>query len=337
MIGEISFVDKKAFNIKCNDAKQRILAEIEGKYKFKVIQKHHDKFSEGLVPKLQANPHMMSLKTNGNPYLLFLTQHNFVNQCIFIDKKIQQGYFLPRMIIVRFRFDQGLFNGTLFDGEMIKDKFGNWIFIMSDLIAHAGKYLDNVGLVKRINMLFETLNNGFEEDEFDVCRFQVKKYFQYGKAGDMLKFAEGLPYTCRGIYFKPLYLKFKDILYNFDDSLITRNVRRKYSEVSPFLMNDDIQHLQSQSESNKPMPRVKSSPDVSYKTFWIKKSALPDVYEMVDIDTKKTEMACVPTMKTSKFLRNVFIDKNVNDKVAMRCEFSEQFEKWIPIRVEPAA
>jgi hypothetical protein len=68
----------------------------------------------------------------------------------------------------------------------------------------------------------------------------------------------------------------------------------------------------------------------------VKKTAMPDVYEMVDTESKKEQLACVPTLKTSKLLRSVFSDKNVNDKVCMRCEFSSQFDKWIPIRVEQA-
>ena len=331
MIGEISFVDKKAYNIKCNDAKQRILAEVEEKFKARVIQKHHERFTEAMVPKLQANPHMMSLKTNGNPYLLYLTRHNFVNQCIFIDKKIQQGYFLPRMIIVRFQFHDRLFEGTLFDGEMIKDNNGHWIYIVSDLIAHEGRYLENVGLVKRLNTIYHVLEHGFTEDEFDVCHFQVKKYFKYGALNELVDFVSRLPYTCRGIYFKPLYLKFKDVLYNFDDSLITRTVRKKYSEVSPFLLNDDMKVLQ-ETETAKPMPRIKSSPELSQKVFWVKKTAMPDVYDMIDMETKSKETACVATMKTSKLLRAIFMEKNVNDKVAVKCEFSELFGKWVPIR-----
>lgn len=335
MIGEISFVDKKAFNIKCNDTKQRILSEIEERFKVKVIQKHHEKYTDAILPKLQANPHLMSLKTNGNPYLLYLTRHNFVNQCIFIDKKIQQGYFLPRMIVVRFRFDDRLFAGTMFDGEMIKDANGRWIYMISDLLAHEGKYMENIGLVKRVNIVYDELENRFVEDEFDVCHFQVKRYFKYGSMNSLMDLASQLPYTCRGIYFKPLYLKFKDVLYNFDDSLVTRNVRRKYSEVSPFLLNDDMKAIQEK-DVEKPMMRVKSTPELKQKVFWIKKTALPDVYDMIDPETKHQGTACVPTMKTSKLLRSVFTDKNVNDKVSVKCEFLETFGKWVPIRAADA-
>ena len=47
------------------------------------------------------------------------------------------------MIITYFQFDEELYNNTLFEGEMIKDKDGNWIFIINDLYIHKNKLLIN--------------------------------------------------------------------------------------------------------------------------------------------------------------------------------------------------
>ena len=63
----------------------------------------------------------MKYKSNGNPYFLLLTKINGINQCIFIDKKIKKNHEHPRMIINIFYFDDEVFEGTLFDGEIIKD------------------------------------------------------------------------------------------------------------------------------------------------------------------------------------------------------------------------
>ena len=136
MLGEISFAGKTGYNIKSDDVKQRLLDDLEGLTGFKVIQKHHERFHDNLIHKLSGNPHMVCLKSNGNPYLLYLTKINFVNQCVFIDKKIQQGYFYPRMIMSRFRFDDRLFEGgTLIDGEMVKANNGAWIFLVGDILG----------------------------------------------------------------------------------------------------------------------------------------------------------------------------------------------------------
>ncbi len=344
MLGEISFAGKVGYNIKTDDAKQRILDQLQDGFSFKVIQKHHERYHDGLIHKLNANPHLVSLRTNGNPYLLFLTKVNFVNQCVFVDKKIQQGYFYPRMIVSRFRFDDRLFEGgTVLDGEMIKTNDGKWLFLLGDIIGYKGAHLENVNLVKRMNLLYDVLSKMFTATPCDVCVLQVKRYFTYPELEETLtNFMPSLPYTCRGITFKPLFLKFKEILYNFDDSLIVKVMRKKYKSVSNFLLSEHVQDGDAappfapsdaaSSVSSFSVSSAESSEGA--KVFVVKKSSLPDVYDMVDPSDNSTHMACVPTLETSKFLRRVFADKNVNDKVSLLCKQSERFsERWIPIEV----
>ena len=127
-IGEISFCDKICYNIKSNDYKKQVLDELEEKYGFKIIKKHFETYNNSFLDLLKSNPYMISIRSNGNPYMLYLTKYNFVNQCIFIDKKIQNGYFYPRMILSKIHFDDSLFEGTLLEGEMIKDNNNKWIY-----------------------------------------------------------------------------------------------------------------------------------------------------------------------------------------------------------------
>lgn len=346
MLGEISFADKIGYNIKNDDVKQRLLDDLEDHFGFKIIQRHHERFQDSVVSKLVGNPHMVCLRSNGNPYLLYLTKINFVQQCVFVDKKIQQGYFYPRMIMSRFRFDDRLFNhgGTLIDGEMIRTAEGKWLFLVGDLISHQGVHLANTNLVKRINVLYDMMKHQYIAEECDICKFQVKKYVTYPEIGSLVtEFMPKLPYTSRGLYFKPLFFKFKDILYNFDDSLIVKVMRKKYKNVSNFLLEEDKLTLpngkaelveQAERAVQKKEQQEERTP-VHTKVFSIKKTNQPDVYEMVSAvgteGKRSIEIACIPTLKASKFMRSIFESKNVTDKVDIVCELSSQFKKFIPI------
>ena len=366
MLGEISFAGKIGYNIKNDDVKQRLLDDLQDHFGFKIIQRHHERFQDSVVSKLVGNPHMVCLRSNGNPYLLYLTKINFVQQCVFVDKKIQQGYFYPRMIMSRFRFDDRLFNngGTLIDGEMIRTAEGKWLFLVGDLIAHQGMHLANTNLVKRINIIYNMMKHQYIAEECDICKFQVKKYVTYPEIGNLVtEFMPKLPYTSRGLYFKPLFFKFKDILYNFDDSLIVKVMRKKYKNVSNFLLEEDKLTLPNgkaetaertepvegtepvqetapaepaeRTEGPEPAAPPPMSPKIAHKkVFSIKKTNQPDVYEMVSVGTEGTksiEIACIPTLKASKFMRSIFESKNVTDKVDIICEFSSQFKKFIPV------
>jgi hypothetical protein len=357
MLGEISFAGKIGYNIKNDDVKQRLLDDLQDHFGFKIIQRHHERFQENVVSKLVGNPHMVCLRSNGNPYLLYLTKINFIQQCVFVDKKIQQGYFYPRMIMSRFRFDDRMFNngGTLIDGEMIRTTEGKWLFLVGDLIAHQGMHLANTNLVKRINILYNMMKYQYIAEECDICKFEVKKYVTYPEIGHLVtEFMPKLSYTSRGLYFKPLFFKFKDILYNFDDSLIVKVMRKKYKNVSNFLLEEDKLTLPNgkaelvgkgtkpsepaeqaeQAERTKGSPVPLMPPMAHTQVFSIRKTNQPDVYEMVSIGTEGTksmEIACIPTLKASKFMRSIFESKNVTDKVDIVCEFSSQFKKFIPV------
>ena len=330
-IGEISFCDKVAFNIKSEDTKKYLLERIQHKYSLKIISKHFDKFEQRMISNINTNPHLLCVRSNGNPYFLYLTKFNFVNYCIFIDKKIQQGYFFPRMIITNYRFHDSLFQDTIFDGEMIKKNGEKWVFVINDLIVYKGVQLYDHNLPKRLNILYTVLKKEFVPDSMDVSRVQVKKYFRYDEIDTMLnQYIPTLPYTCRGIYFKPLFLRFKDILVNFDDTLVKKVEKNKFKNVKNFLLREDQciinPVVKPDDETN-----TKSATNKTSKTYSVRKTSNPDVYDLYDSLGNYVDIACIPGLKISKYMRNLFVNKNMVDKIDIGFEFSDQFKKWIPI------
>lgn len=352
MLGEISFAGKKAFNIKCDETKRRILSDLQNRFGVKILSKHHDAYHAGMMHRLNDNPHLMCIRSNGNPYFLFLTRLNFVNQCIFIDKKIQHGYSLPRMIVVRLSFADELFEGTLMEGEMINPGAnptvsgggggGDWLFLFSDLIGSEGIHLHNHNAVRRLNMLYTMLRSQYTREPCDVCAFQVKQYFTYDQFNTMLvDFIPSLSYTCRGIYFKPLFLRFRDVLLNFDDSLVVQTYRQKFKDTvsSNFLLASDIAAdddtgSESNSETTTATPAATSS---SKKTktkeqmFSVGRTSTPDVYTLNDGGSTTTHIARIPDLATSKALRHMFLGTTMQTRLDLLCKYCDQFSKWIPI------
>lgn len=336
-LGEISFCGKIGYNIKSDDFKKRILDTLEEHMGFKVIQKHHEKFRDELIPILNKNPHVLAVRTNGNPYLLYLTKYNFATQCIFIDKKIQHGYFYPRMIIAKLWFDESLYDGTLFDGEMVKTNDGHWEFIINDLLYEKKHDLQKMNVVRRINRIYEILEKHYKEDDVTCCNLRVKKFFTYENAQTIIdEFIPSLNYTCRGIYFKPLYLKFRDVLINFDDSLIKKVVRTKYKDISQttFLTNESVVVEQGKILSNTDnlSQHHASENDKSEKIFTVRKTSQPDIYELMDDNNGQVHIACIPGLSTSKMMRVLFAGASLTDRKKVLCKFHEKFKKWVPMQ-----
>lgn len=363
IIGEISFCDQVGFNIKSDETKKYILERLYAKYNLRIITKHFEKFDDNMVAcnnksSIVNHPHMMCVRSNGNPYFLYLVKLNFTNYCIFIDKKIQQGYAYPRMIISHFKFDDCLFADTIFDGEMVKTTDGYWSYLMHDLVVYQGKHLTEANLIKRINLLYETLEKYFTIDENDICKMRVKKYFHCTQGDYVIEtHINNVNYSCRGIYFKPLFLKFKDILINFDDNLIKKVDRQKYKHLKSFMLKEDGNKLlDSETSSITSSCSSKSASASSLSSVstreTIKKSLnqgviiltrrtnMPDVYELLESPSDKITstpkiigFACVATMQISKYMRTMFINKNIVDTVPItyiKSNNANFIQKWVP-------
>jgi hypothetical protein len=356
MIGEISFCDQVGFNIKTDETKRYILDRLQQKYGLKIITKHFERYEERMLESFQKRPHLLCVRSNGNPYYLCLTRLNFVNYCIFIDKKIQQGYSYPRMIISHFRFEDKLFDDTILDGEMVKMNDGSWSFLLNDLVVLKGVHLTDHNIVKRINMLYDVLANAFVPDTNDISRIGVKRFFKYDEGLDIIhKHINEVQYSCRGIYFKPLFLKFRDILINFNDELVRKVERTKYKHMKSFMMHEDTNKLKdkdkdsdtmsvssdasSKASSSSPQTNTivhRNSNDTTVNTqrqYHTRKTNLPDVYEMFDNNMVSTGFASVPSLKISKFLRETFKNKNIVDSIILSYTYSEKHQKWVPVVV----
>ena len=233
--GFISFCDRINFNIKSSDTKTDILNDLK-KFNIQILEKHWYKLDEKGTEHIQKMPHLACLRSNGNPYYMYFTLYEDIPIIYYIDKKVQPGYQVPRIILTKGRWDESLFNNTLIEGEMVKDKFGGWVFLINDVIVYKNRFLSNEPLPKRLEIAFEILDKYHVSDKIiDVCDFQVKQYANATQEGtdELFELAKLLPYTSRGIYYWPFSNKYKPKLINFDDNLI-KSVHRKIKDNPDF-------------------------------------------------------------------------------------------------------
>jgi hypothetical protein len=268
----------------------------------------------------------MTLKTNGNPYYLYLTRYNGINQCIFIDKKIQQGYFFPRMVIVKLWFQDDLFVNTLFSGEMVCCADNDWKYIIHDIHADTGTDTQNINLVSRLNRIINILEKQYMPDNRqDICSIQIKKYFTLNEFDQMVKMKEELPYTCRGIYFKPLYLKFKDVLFNFENNKV---VDVKPSQIKP-KVKAHFQMLKPAEENVEIQPVIEEP--VPDNIVFYQKTQTVDIYNVYDKNGQDCGIALINTLKTSKIMKDMFATASPIDKIKIVSEYNQKFKKWTPV------
>ena len=340
--GIISFGDRVAWNIKCNNIKDIILNELLSLYNVRIIQKHYYNIDDNNIKYISKLPHLISLRSNGNRYYIYFSLYNDTPIIYFIDMKIHTGYEKPRIILARGLFDPSLFKNTLLDGEMIKTNENKWIFIINDIIAYEGKKLDDVILPERLKIIYNILDKKYTPDDIcDVCSYKVKNYYYLSKQSmnELMKITKELNYSSRGIYFSSYYLKHKPKLYNFNDNIIV-SVQKKVKDTTEFkeLVKDEAPVAKTAliipptiiSSSNIITPLNKS-----YTDLWISKTDDPDIYNIYDnhniLTSNKLGIAFIASLQDSIKMRNVFKDKSTTITIKFKCNYNEKFKKFQPI------
>lgn len=333
--GVISFCDRINGNIKSSETKTKILEELKQKYEINILQKHWHRLDDNSIKHIQRIPHLACLRSNGNPYYMYFTTFEDVPIIYFIDKKVQSGYQVPRIILCRGTWKEEIFADTLIEGEMVKDFNNKWLFLISDVIGYKGQYLVNESLPHRLEYAFEILKNLHVANEhIDVCRYQVKRYAHATKQGTdaLIELSKKLNYTSRGIYYCPFSYKYKPKLINFDDSLI-KSVFRKVKDVPDFKESvaKEVTPVETPVVIEKPVEIDESTE----KVLWLRKTENPDVYDVYTTDhgivnNTKIGIASIHTLSTSKMLRNAFKDKTVAMYIPFVCKENES--KWVPLR-----
>jgi hypothetical protein len=340
MQGIISFSDRVAFNIKCNEHKDIILDQMSSLYNIKILQRHHHNLDNNNVNFILSN-HLMNLRSNGNRYYLYFTLYNNIETMYFIDKKIHPGYQRPRIIFGRGLFDKKLFKNTLLDGEMVKCKDNSWTFLINDIICYEGMYLNRKMLPDRLKILYNMLETQYTPDKMiDVCNYKVKSYFKMFKESieNIMELSSNLNYTCRGIYIYPYDIKYKPKLYNFNESSVI-NVVRKTKDITEFKTKDSVTDIVPLTitdtdtvQDTKELNALNNEENILY----IVKTNEPDIYNVYDNEDVHNKpaigIALVQTLSDSKLLREAFRDKNAITNIKFVCVFVEKFKKWRAMR-----
>ncbi len=295
-----SFSGKTVDNITNNDLKKFILNDMNLKcsgiqYNSRYAKIYNEQFSRNL-----NNPHIICLKSSGTPYLLYSTQINGVNYSFLIDKKIKIGYDYPKIFVTPYNFTNDIFNGTLFECELVRDNHNKWFLLIGDIYYYKSTDCKQKTIIDRISLIHNLLKNDYVSDSFcDICPLLVKKYFDYSDKDYIInEFIPSLNYGSRGFYFVPLKCSYSKILYMFKDN--------------------DLQ-----------IKKVKKNTI----NFMIQNTLKRDVYELYlqgPNNIIKHGIACIPNLKCSLMIRQLF--KESNNDLYVECKYNDKFKKWEPLK-----
>ena len=213
MMKSVKFGNKNALEIIDTDFKKNIKEIIWERAKVRPLDKNYRILNHELLEHLKKCPHLVTLSTYGKKFLLCLIRINDKNHTIFIDRKGEMMVYIP------LGFDETLYKGTIFDGELIKDNDGQWHYFIMDILLSDGKPTYLMQMKDKIELVQNMIAKKYTAKEMDFCQFEMKEYFPYQYLDDLCStYAAKLNYKCSGLIFKNQFKNEKGLLYIFPEN-----------------------------------------------------------------------------------------------------------------------
>lgn len=341
-LSDISFCDKQCSNVNDNEFKSKLINYIQDILNINIIDRIYVTISPRLFKNISYNQHLISTLTNGNPYLLYLTKIDNINCCFYIDRKLKNGYNYPKIHCVKYRFDDKLFNNTIFTGELVKDTQRRWFFILSDILMVNNELTNSKNILSRYELMNNILVNDYISDpNIEPCSLQIKKLFMYKDLNNLItSYIPSLSYISKGLIFYSLTNKYSNYIYIIprensikikDEETVQNELRTKHPELfekTQHIINDD--NIIEEETNNTIITNNIKQNNVVFKILNTDISDIYNLYCLNDNDLIKYNIALIPTLKLSKKMKNIFADKKNQLGILMECEYSYIFEKWIP-------
>lgn len=255
---------------------------------------------KGNLRDLESNHYLLTFKTGGAKFLLFLTTVNGMKYSLFIHYDDAKNL---KVYNVKLRFSQNLYNDTVFDGEILLNDKNNYIFMINDILYTRGKYVGNKLLGERIGIISDILRKHYKFDDFlNCCHLQMRSYF-------LLNHLEMMSDTHNN---ELLLVPERSNSYTF--SIVIKNLSDNKKIITNLSKNSDKKNV------NK---------------FYVKRTDMPDVFELYSSEVIKIEnfcgIVCIPTKSHSFYMKKLFDEQEDDQKVLLLNFVYNKFLKgWEP-------
>lgn len=213
MMKHTIFCNKKTLQIVSQQAIGEIKSLIKNIGSFNIDSKYYSFLNRKNIGDLKEGNYSVSLSTFGKKFVMFITNYKNKKYCLFINKKNET------MIIVPLKCSNEIFDGSLFEGELVKNEDEQWIFLINDVMYYKGKNIVTHDFNERQNIINDFLENEYEYDENQGFYLSKKRYFSFEYLQDLVdKYMNILNYKSAGLHFKNIDNFCSNYLYIFPEN-----------------------------------------------------------------------------------------------------------------------
>ena len=118
---------------------------------------------------VKSTQYLVTEKTDGVRYFMYCTIYDEKKVCMMLDRNAQL-YLVPLNVY------EGLYKGSIFDGELVKTKEGKYLFNVFDCMHFCGANVMKQGFHGRFQNVLELMKMIFPSDK-DPFSFKTKGFF----------------------------------------------------------------------------------------------------------------------------------------------------------------
>lgn len=355
----IKFANMKCFLLTSESIKKDLIKNNIFKKNYKLL--NHSNLDD------IKNDYLFTFITFGLKFFIYFVTINDKRFCFFINKKTEE------FISVRFKFHYDLYLGTILDGELFKDNNGTWIYSINDIYLYKNNDLTENNFIYRRNILNNIFSKEYIYDNSNNLEFNIKKFYSFNYLNSFIKETEynkdNLTFKISGLLFKGNNKYCLDYAYIYPDNR-TNNIQNKNIEkviTKDNIIDDNkilidrrdlkkLNNIKNNYEDDKLInkkclnkdnindiftkdiiEKLKLYNDLYIFTLFVKITDMSDVYEIYSIDDNNNNIyinyALVRTLSESKYLNNIFLNKDNKIMIPFDCFYSLNFNKFVPFRI----
>jgi hypothetical protein len=332
----------------------RIYAETDlSKFRYDMLNYEAD------LQKILKNKYFVSTNFCGTNCLLVFTKVLDKFYSFTVDRQTLSYNFSKvdfskvKLNLVSIGLDDLIYNGTIFEGILVKRHNMDDVYIISDVYKFCGRDVTKDKLNFKLLSVVEYLRNNYDKDiDTNNLELEVNKLFELNNfdhfIDDILPKIKHRKY--RGICFYPEISETK-LIFNMIDFKSNNNIgnNNNYKQIQRVNHKEDDEDKfetnkvnQNHKDDDKKIKYINETDDDIFVVLDVKQTDNPDVYKLYcvekEIQDKKTvlkKVSCgiahIRGINMSHMLKKLFENKK---SLLMKCKFNNDNSKWEPIEHE---
>ena len=177
-MNKITFCNGNAFKIENEVLKEKIMVECDRLFGFTIKRDYFPGPQPVTVEKkdfelLKKEEYVVCEKTDGERYVMLLINIDNKPMCFIINRN-NELYFLS------LAFKKEVFEGSIFDGELIKTKENSWNYLIHDCMIYNGKNYMEISHDLRYSAVIDFITKRYVNKSTDCFNIKTKIFYIYG-------------------------------------------------------------------------------------------------------------------------------------------------------------